>query len=190
MMEPRAFTVWFTGLSGSGKSTLAQALSAQLQVLSLPHQLLDGDELRRTMCRDLAFSKEDRDENVRRIAAFAAAINNDNIIAIVALISPYRAARLKARQACGHFVEVFVDCSLDTLIRRDTKGLYQRAMTGEIEKFSGISDPYEPPENPEIYLHTDVQSEAESLEHLLSRLEQLQYLPTGATASLIAKLRV
>jgi adenylyl-sulfate kinase len=177
MATCKAFTVWFTGLSGTGKSTLAHALGAHLDALSLRHQLLDGDELRRTLCRDLGFSKEDRDENVRRIAGLAGELNRQNIIAIVAAISPYRIARLMARQQCARFAEVFVDCSMETLMRRDTKGLYRRAMAGELANFSGISDPYEAPEDPQIHVRSDAQSEEESLAHVLSGLEGLGYLP-------------
>jgi adenylyl-sulfate kinase len=173
-----AFTVWFTGLSGSGKSTLARALCGHLDGLSMRHQLLDGDELRHTVCRDLGFSKEDRDENIRRIAAAAKQLNQDSSIAVVAAISPYRAARLLARQECARFAEVFVDCSMPTLVQRDTKGLYRRALAGEIQNFSGVSDPYEAPENPEIHINSDTQSEQESLERLLSSLRALGFLPT------------
>ena len=175
-MAPPAFTVWFTGLSGAGKSTLARALASHLEELSVAHQILDGDEVRRSLCRDLGFSKEDRDENIRRIAAAAADLNRNNIVAIVAVISPYRAARLRARELCGRFVEVFADCSLETVIERDVKGLYRRALAGEIPHFSGISDPYEAPENPEIYVNSTSQSEAQSLQHVLDRLAELRYL--------------
>ena len=177
-MAAKAFTVWFTGLSGSGKSTLAYALSAHLQTLSVKHKLLDGDEVRQTLCRDLGFSKEDRDENIRRIAAAAGQLNEQGVSTIVAAISPYREARLKARQLCAQFVEVFVDCSLETLKQRDPKGLYRRALAGEIQNFSGISDPYEAPHHPEVHIHSDRQSADESLQCLLSRLEELGYLPT------------
>ena len=179
-MALEAFTVWFTGLSGTGKSTLARGLSAHLDQASLRHEVLDGDELRRTLCRDLGFSKEDRDENIRRIAAVASDWNDKNVIAIVAAISPYRAARAMARQQCRRFAEVFVDCSIETLLRRDPKGLYQRALVGEIQNFSGISDPYEAPENPEIHIHSGLQSEQQSLQLLLSRLAELGYLENKA----------
>lgn len=175
-MTVKAFTVWLTGLSGAGKSTIARAFGAHLDNLSLRNQVLDGDELRRTLCRDLGFSKEDRDENIRRIAGLASELNKNNVIAVVAVISPYRAARLMARQQCERFVEVFVDCSLETLTRRDTKGLYRRALAGEIQNFSGISDPYEAPQDPEIYINSAIQSEQESLERVRSRLEELGYL--------------
>jgi adenylyl-sulfate kinase len=169
----RAFTVWLTGLSGSGKSTLARELSQHLAALAIPHEVLDGDELRHTLCRDLGFSKNDRDENVKRIAAMASGLNKNNIVAIVAAIAPYREARSKARAHCRHFVEVFVDCSLDTLLSRDPKGLYRRALAGEIQNFSGVSDPYETPEHPDIHIHSDSQTIAKSVEYLLSGLAHL-----------------
>jgi adenylylsulfate kinase len=175
-MAPHAFTVWFTGLSGAGKTTLARSLASHMEGLSLAHEILDGDELRRSLCRDLGFTKEDRDENVRRIAAAAADLNRNKVIAIVAAISPYREARLRARELCGRFVEVFADCSLETVINRDVKGLYRRALAGEISRFSGISDPYEAPENPDIYVNSTSQSEAQSLERVLHRLAELHYL--------------
>jgi adenylyl-sulfate kinase len=183
-----AFTIWFTGLSGAGKSTLAKALAAHLEDVSLPHQLLDGDELRHGLCRDLGFSKRDRDENVRRIAAASKLLNGRGVIAIVAAIAPYRAARLQAREICGSFVEVFVDCPLSTLIQRDTKGLYQRALAGKLGQFTGVSDPYERPEAPDIYLNSDSETEEESVGRLLTRLSDLQYLPSASAEWLQNKL--
>jgi len=177
MMANKAFTVWFTGLSGSGKSTLARALSAHLSDLFIKHEVLDGDEMRRTLCRDLGYSRQDRDENVRRIARVAADLNGKNVAAIVAAISPYRAARHDARVQCERFVEVFVDCSLDTLRSRDPKGLYRRALAGEIQNFSGVSDPYESPEHPDIYLNSGTQTEQQSLGQLFSGLAALGHLP-------------
>ena len=176
MIGHKAFTVWFTGLSGSGKSTLAHGLAARLRSLSIQHERLDGDELRRTLCRDLGFSKQDRDENIRRIARAAADLNANGMTAIVAAISPYRAARQNARGQCERFVEVFVDCSLEILMRRDPKGLYARAVAGEIQNFSGVSDPYEAPEDPEIHLHSDTETKEESLGRLFSGLTALGYL--------------
>lgn len=181
MTNRGAFTVWLTGLSGSGKSTLAYGLSGYFSTLGLRHQRLDGDELRRTLCRDLGFSKEDRDENVRRIAQRARELNEKGEIAIVAAISPYREARSKARMECGRFVEVFVDCPLETLMERDPKGLYKKALAGELAHFSGVSDPYEAPAQPEIHLDSHRQNEEESLALLVRGLEDLGYL--------VAKLR-
>ena len=151
-------------------------MSEHFRQLGLRHERLDGDELRLTICRDLGFSKEDRDENVRRIAQRARELNEAQQIAIVAAIAPYREARARARLACGRFVEVFVDCSLETLMKRDTKGLYKRALAGELAHFSGVSDPYEPPERPEIYVNSDLQSEEESLAAVVGGLTDLGYL--------------
>jgi adenylyl-sulfate kinase len=146
--------------------------------VSLPYELLDGDEIRNGLCRDLGFSKKDRDENVRRLAFVAKLLNRHGVIAIVAAISPYRDARQKAREVCGGFVEVFVDCSLKTLVERDPKGLYLRAMAGELEHFTGVSDPYEPPEAPEIHIRSDSQTQEESVTWLLTKLSETKGLPT------------
>ena len=173
----KGFVLWFTGMSGAGKSTVSRLVEERLRALGARVEVLDGDEVRQHLSKGLGFSKEDRDENVRRIAGLAGELNRQNIIAIVAAISPYRIARLMARQQCARFAEVFVDCSMETLMRRDTKGLYRRAMAGELANFSGISDPYEAPEDPQIHVRSDAQSEEESLAHVLSGLEGLGYLP-------------
>ncbi len=151
-------------------------MSDRFSASGLRHERLDGDELRLTLCRDLGFLKDDRDENVRRIAQRARELNDAGTIAIVAAISPYREARFRARQECGRFVEVFVDCSLDTLVQRDPKGLYKRALAGNLANFSGVSDPYESPEQPEIYVNSDLQSVEESLAIVVGRLTDLGYL--------------
>jgi adenylylsulfate kinase len=180
--ESSAFTVWFTGLSGAGKTTLAQALASHLADLSLPYELFDGDEIRNGLCRDLGFSKEDRDENVRRLAYVAKLLNRHGVISIVAAISPYLEARLKAREICGSFVEVFVDCPLKTLIQRDPKGLYQRALAGELEHFTGVSDPYESPDAPEIHIDSGSLTQEESVNLLLAKLNEMKGLPTARSA--------
>lgn len=177
------WTVWFTGLSGAGKSILASALANHLSDLSLPFEVLDGDVVRRELCSDLGYSKEDRNENVRRIGYISQLLNRHDIIAIVAAISPYRQARLEARKRCPVFIEVHVDCSIDILIQRDTKGLYARALDGRIKQFTGISDPYEAPLNPEIYINSGMQTEAESFELLLSGLSEHCSLPRFAPRS-------
>jgi len=181
--ESDAFTVWFTGLSGAGKTTMALALAAYLEDVSLPYELLDGDEIRSGLCSDLGFSKEDRDENVRRLACAAKLLNGRGVISIVAAISPYRDARRKAREMCESFIEVFVDCPLKTLIQRDTKGLYLRALAGQLEHFTGVSDPYERPEAPDIHIDSGSQTEEESVAELISKLRALQGLPKAPRAS-------
>jgi adenylyl-sulfate kinase len=172
--ENGAFTVWFTGLSGAGKSTLARALAAYLADIGLPYELLDGDEIRNELCRDLGFSKEDRDENVRRLAFVAKLLNRHGVISIVAAISPYCDARRKARDVCGSFIEVFVDCPLNTLIQRDTKGLYHRALAGELEHFTGVSDPYEAPQAPDIHIPSGSQTQEESVTFLIAKLSEMK----------------
>jgi adenylyl-sulfate kinase len=171
------FTVWFTGLSGSGKTTLARMLSFHLEALGLAFEILDGDELRTTLCRDLGFSRKDRDENVRRLGFVAGMLSRHRVAAIVAAISPYAQAREQARTASTRFLEVFVDCSLETLVARDTKRLYKRAVAGEIAHFTGVSDPYEFPTHPELHLKTDFSSKEDCLAQVRTKLEALQWLP-------------
>jgi adenylyl-sulfate kinase len=167
------FTLWFTGLSGSGKSTLADRARTELVGRGRHVEILDGDEMRRNLSDGLGFSKEDRDRNVRRIGYVARLLSSHGIVAIAAAISPYRAARDEARrQHQVPFIEVFVECGLDELIRRDPKGLYASALRGEISNFTGISDPYEPPLRPEITVHTGQESVEDSLKRILEWLER------------------
>lgn len=184
-----AWTIWFTGLSGSGKSTLASALAAHLGILGLDHELLDGDEIRRELCRDLGFSKQDRDENIRRIGYVAGLLNRHGVISIVAAISPYRDARDQVRSKIPCFFEVHVDCPLEVLIQRDVKGLYHRALAGELEHFSGISDPYEPPLAPDAYVNSGTQSRNESLSVILAGLAHLGWIPAPVSHSLAGSSR-
>jgi adenylyl-sulfate kinase len=172
------WTIWFTGLSGSGKSTLAGKLAAYLDNDDLPYELIDGDVVREEICRGLGFSKEDRDENIRRIGYIARLLNRHNIISIVAAISPYRQARENVRTKIAKFLEVHVDCALDTLVHRDVKGLYHRALAGQIEHFSGISDPYEAPVRPDVYVNSGNQTPDESLGVIIAKLEELGWLAT------------
>src|SRR5437763_915381 len=152
------FTVWFTGLSGAGKSTLANLLAEQLRERGKRVELLDGDEVRQNLSSGLGFSKTDRDANIRRIAFVAKLLSRNGVVAITAAISPYREIRDEARAEIKNFVEVFVDCPLEVCEERDIKGLYARARAGEITQFTGISDPYEPPLNPEVTVHTERES--------------------------------
>lgn len=148
-------TIWLTGLSGAGKSTIAQAVADRLRQQGQAVEVLDGDEVRQQLSADLGFSRADRDTNIARIAYVADLLSRHGVIVIVAAISPYQAARTAARQRIDHFIETYVSCSLDELVHRDTKGLYARALRGEIDHFTGISDPYEPPQNPELVLPTE-----------------------------------
>ena len=173
------FTVWFTGLPSSGKSTLARLLEEVLVQRGQRVEVLDGDEVRLRLSRGLGFSKEDRDENIRRITYVAKLITHCGGVAVTCAISPYRGLRAEARQEIGRFVEVYVKCALDVCIDRDVKGLYAKALRGEIPAFTGVSDPYEAPLAPEVVVETDRESPEESLTKILRRLEALGY--TAAT---------
>jgi adenylyl-sulfate kinase len=177
MTEQKGFTLWFTGLSGSGKTTLAKALETELRARGLKVERLDGDIVRQSLTRDLGFSKEDRDKNIERVTFVAKLLTRNGVAVLCSFISPYIARRDKSRQEIGNFVECYVECPLDVLTERDVKGLYKRALAGEIENFTGVSDPYEPPPNPEIVVNSATQTIAESMAIILQRLEELGYVP-------------
>jgi len=141
----KGVTIWLTGLPSSGKSTIARQLAQTMNAWRLPVELLDGDEIRERLSKGLGFSRQDRDENIRRISFVARLLAQHGVVAIVAAISPYRATRREARAEIENFVEVFVDCHLEECVRRDVKGLYKKALNGQIPQFTGISDPYEEP---------------------------------------------
>ena len=182
-MRRQGFTVWFTGLPSSGKTTLSSLLRDQLEELGLPVQVLDGDEMRQRLTKGLGFTKEDRYENISRIAYVAKLLTRVGGVAIAAAISPYREMRDRARAEIGNFVEVHVSCPLAVCMQRDVKGLYTRAMKGEITNFTGISDPYEPPTNPEIVVHTEKESIEESLNKILTHLASQGYIDAAAVTS-------
>src|SRR5262249_49122601 len=163
-------------LLGAGKSTLARALERALTERGRHVEVLDGDEVRENLSKGLGFSKEDRDINIRRNAYVARLIARSGGVAITAAISPYRATRDEARAQIGSFVEVFVRCPLDALVERDTKGLYAKALRGEIAQFTGVSDPYEEPLAPEVTVDTDIETVQESTAKILRKLEALGYL--------------
>jgi adenylyl-sulfate kinase len=176
------FTLWLTGLSGAGKSTLAAAVGGELRRRGLPVEILDGDEVRQHLSKGLGFSREDRDTNIRRIGYVAKLLSRNGVAVITAAISPYRAVREEVRREIGRFVEVYVRASLATCIRRDTKGLYRRALAGEIPQFTGVSDPYEEPLAPELVVDTERETVAESAAHVLARLAELGYVRNGGDA--------
>lgn len=165
--------VWLTGLSGAGKTTISRVLAKQLAERGAPHELLDGDALRETLSRGLGFSKEDRNEHVRRVGFVASLLARHGVIAIAAVIAPYRAVREELRASIPRFIEVHVDCPLEELVRRDVKGLYRKALAGEISSFTGISDPYEPPLAPEVRVDTSVETPSASAGRILATLERL-----------------
>ncbi len=178
----QGFTVWLTGLSGAGKSTIARLLYDELQARGLKVEVLDGDVIRQNLSKGLGFSKEDRDTNVLRVAWVCQVLNKHGVAVIAALISPYRETRAKVRAMLPRFVEVYVTAPLEELIRRDPKGLYEKALAGEIPNFTGISDPYEPPENPEVECRTHEETPEQSVAKILAYLESRGWIPEGAEA--------
>ena len=172
-------TIWFTGMSGAGKSTLSASLATVLLERGCKVEVLDGDEVRTNLSKELGFSKEDRDTNLRRIGYVCRLLSRNGVIAISAAISPYREVRRELRDWIDDFVEVWAKCDLESLTERDPKGLYKRALAGEIENFTGVSDPYEEPEHAEIVVDTAVETVEESLGNIVRGLEELGYIPTA-----------
>ncbi len=175
-MQHRGVTVWFTGLSGAGKTTISRAVAEKLRSLDCKLEILDGDIVRENLTKGLGFSKEDREENIRRIGFVAHLLTRNGVIVLVSAISPYRSMREEAKQRIGDFVEVFVNAPLNVCEERDVKGLYKKARAGEIKQFTGISDPYEPPAEPTIECRTDLESEEESVAKVLNTLKELGYI--------------
>ena len=168
------FTLWFTGLSGAGKSTLAWLAAEELRQLGYRVEILDGDEVRTHLSKGLGFSKEDRDTNIRRIGFVCKLLARNGVIAIAAAISPYREIRDEVRKQHERFFEAYVECPLDTLVERDVKGLYKKALAGELKGFTGVSDPYEPPEHPELTIHTEGRTPEESAALVVEKLVELK----------------
>lgn len=167
------FTLWFTGLPCSGKSTVGDGVAAILKEKGFRVELLDGDVVRKELTRDLGFSKKDRDENIMRVTFVAKLLSRNGVATLVSFISPYRELRDRARQGTTNFVEVYTKCPVEVCIQRDVKGMYQKAIKGEIKEFTGVSDPYEEPLNPEIVLETDKETVDESVAKVVRRLEEL-----------------
>ncbi len=178
----KGFTLWFTGLPGSGKSTLARKVEEILLERGMKVEVLDGDIIRQHLSKGLGFSKEDRDENIRRIGWVCHILTRNDVVAIAAAISPYKEIREENRKLIGRFVEVYCKCPIEVLKERDPKGLYAKALRGEIKNFTGIDDPYEPPDNPEIICETDKESVEESVNKIIRTLELMGYIPPGDTS--------
>src|SRR5690349_5138955 len=170
------FTIWFTGLSGAGKSTLARAIERYLKAFDHNVEVLDGDTVRTHLSKGLGFSREDRDTNIQRIAFVCNLLTRNGVVSIAAAISPYREAREWARKEIGNFVEVYVKCPLEVCRQRDVKGLYKLVDEGRIKGFTGVDDPYEEPEHPELVIETDKETVEESVSRIFARLEELGYL--------------
>src|SRR5918911_533169 len=173
----RGFTLWFTGLSGAGKTTISEIVEKELRQRIGKVEVLDGDIVRTNLSKGLGFSRADRDTNILRIGFVANLLTRNGVAVIVSAISPYKEARDMVRREIGEdFIEVFVDCPVDVCARRDVKGLYKKAFAGEIEQFTGVSDPYEPPAAPELVLRTDEEKPEESARKVIAKLEELGYL--------------
>lgn len=169
-------TVWFTGLSGAGKTTISRAVEQELRARDRKVEVLDGDIVRQNLTKDLGFSREDRNENIRRIGFVASLLTRNQVIVLVSAISPYAQVREEVRQRIGNFIEVYVNAPLEICEQRDVKGLYKKARKGEIKNFTGIDDPYEPPLTPEVECVTARESLEESVAKVLSALESRGYL--------------
>jgi adenylyl-sulfate kinase len=174
--EDYGFVIWLTGLPGSGKTTIARGLEKELKAKGLKVEVFDGDEVRRNLSKGLGFSKEDRDTHNKRVIYVCKLLARNGVNAIVSLISPYRSTRAYAREQLPKFVEVYLKCSLEECIRRDPKGLYKRALAGEITNMTGIQDPYEEPLSPEVVLDTEHDSSEFNVQKVLAKLHELGYL--------------
>jgi len=180
--DHKGFVLWFTGLSGSGKTTLAKLIEKELKSRGIRIERLDGDVVRQSLTADLGFSKEDRDKNIQRVTFVAKVLSRNNVGVLASFISPYRVTRDWVRSEVTNFIEVFVDCSLEECIRRDVKGLYVKALAGEIPEFTGVSDPYEAPPDAEITVNTDRESIEESFAKIIGYLEEKGYVPVPELA--------
>ncbi|MEE9356515.1 MAG: adenylyl-sulfate kinase [Methylococcaceae bacterium] len=189
MNTNKGFTIWFTGLSGAGKTTLANKVREVLVERGINAELLDGDVVRTHLSKGLGFSKEDRDTNIRKIGWVCQLLTKHGVPNIAAAISPYRATREEVRQMVGAFVEVYVKCPIEILIDRDTKGLYRKALNGEIANFTGISDPYEEPVSPDLVIETDKETIGKGVKRIIAKLEELGYLPECIDQQRIYALR-
>ena len=179
-MSDKGVTIWFTGLSGAGKSTLAEALTRHFLAQGRNVEVLDGDEVRTHLSKGLGFSREDRDTNIKRIAYVCKLLTRNGTLCISAAIAPYGEARAWARQEIGNFVEIYVKCPLEVCRERDVKGLYKLVDEGKIQHFTGVDDPYEEPENPDLVIETNKQTIEESVAAILAKLVQLDYLAAAS----------
>jgi adenylyl-sulfate kinase len=169
-------TIWVPGLSGAGKSTISVIIERELRARGRKVEVLDGDVVRTHLSKGLGFSKEDRDTNIRRIGWVCEVLSRNDVIAIAAAISPYRAIRDEIRERIPNFFEIFVDVPIEVAIERDTKGLYKKALAGELKGFTGVDDPYEPPLDPELVIHTATETPEQSAERILAALRELRYI--------------
>src|SRR5437763_14388304 len=181
-MTHKGFTIWFTGLSGAGKSTLSEAIEERLKARGRNVEILDGDIVRTHLSKGLGFSREDRDTNIKRIAFVCGLLTRNGVVCISAAIAPYREAREWARREIGDFVEVYLKCPIEVCRQRDVKGLYKLVDEGKIKNFTGVDDPYEEPEHPELIVETDKETIEESVDSIFAKLAELGYLEAEETS--------
>lgn len=181
-MEHPGFVVWMTGLSGAGKTTIGRKTEARLKELGIKVERLDGDVVRQSLTRDLGFTKEDRDKNIERVTFVAKLLSRNGVGVLASFISPYQETRDMVREETTNFYEVFVNAPLEVCADRDVKGLYEKAFAGEIPNFTGVSDPYEAPENPDLQLDTHLEEADESVDKLIAFLQDQGIVPTAQTA--------
>ena len=179
-MNHKGFTLWLTGMSGAGKSTISDQIMARFHAVGAKVELLDGDVVRTNLSQGLGFSREDRDINIRRIGFVADLLSRNGVIVVVAAISPYRETRDEVRSKIANFMEVFVNAPIEVLAQRDVKGLYKRALAGEVGNFTGISDPYEPPVNPDVTVRTDLETLDESVGKVWAELSRRGWIEVSA----------
>jgi adenylylsulfate kinase len=175
-MNHQGFTIWFTGLPCCGKTTIADQVAIVLKNKKYTVEQLDGDIIRQDVTSDLGFSKKDRDENIKRVTSIAKTLTQNNVIVLASFVSPYRTQRRNARKEIQKFIEVYVRCPVEICIQRDVKGMYKKAIEGKITHFTGVDDPYEEPEHPELILDTDKETIEESVRKVLNKIEELEYL--------------
>ena len=187
-MANTGFTIWFTGLSGAGKSTLSEVIEQRLKVRGRNVEILDGDVVRTHLSKGLGFSREDRDTNIKRIGFVCGLLTRNGVICISAAIAPYAEAREWARKEIGNFVEVYVKCPIEVCRQRDVKGLYKLVDEGKIKNFTGVDDPYEEPEHPELVIETHKETVEESVTHIFAKLVELGYLEDEANTEDEAKV--
>ena len=176
MKNQKGFTAWFTGLPCCGKTTVADKVAKILKDKGYKVERLDGDIVREGLTSDLGFSKEDRNENIKRVTFVAKLLTRNGVAVLATFVSPYKERRNKSRKEIGNFVEIYVKCPIELCKKRDVKGMYKKALAGEIKDFTGVDDPYEEPDNPELILDTDAESVDESVEKVLKKLDELGYI--------------
>jgi adenylylsulfate kinase len=176
MKKQHGFTIWFTGLPSSGKTTIADRVAEVLKNKDYKVEQLDGDVVRKILSKDLGFSKQDRNENIKRAIGLAKTLTHEDIVVLASFVSPYRKQRRDARKEIQKFIEVYVRCPVEICIQRDVKGLYKKALEGKVKDFTGVDDPYEEPEHPELIIDTNKESIEESVKKVLQKIEKLGYL--------------